>query len=83
MKSDYKVKNQCEAVETLIRNGIDIDDESRVILFSRRVPGLKLLGAIDYLKNYCNFNQLGEVATQSFLKAKMIQSAKHKMAVAK
>lgn len=76
--STFKINNQREAIETLIRNGIECDDNAKVILFSRRQPGLKLLTAIDYLKNRCNFNQLGEVATESFLKAREIQEKRNK-----
>lgn len=67
-----RIENQREAIEILIRNGIDVDDDARVILYSPRNTGLKLLKALDYLMNRCQFNRLGQVATESFLKAKRI-----------
>jgi len=71
VKSDrYLFNNQREAVECLIRNGVDIDDDARVILHTRRVRGLKLLAATDYLEHYCDYRNLGESATESFLKAR-------------
>lgn len=67
---EYQFNNQREAVECLIRNGVDIDDDARVILHTRRVRGLKLLAATDYLEHYCDYRNLGEAATESFLKAR-------------
>lgn len=66
------IQNEREAIEILIRNGVDADDNSKVVLHSKRVPGLRLLRAIDYLVNRCQYNKLGEVATESFLKARKI-----------
>lgn len=60
-----------EYADKLNRNGIEVDTEAKVILWSERQPGIQLLGAIDYLKGK-GFNQLGEVATESFRKAREI-----------
>jgi len=66
------IENQREAVEILIRNGIDTDDDSKVILYNPRPVGLRLLRAMDYLVNRNGWHKLGQVATESFLKAKKI-----------
>jgi len=70
----HKINNEREAIEQLIRNGIDADSDDKVVLYSSRTPGLRLMAAFDYLINRCNYRQLGQVATESYLKAKAIAS---------
>lgn len=72
------IANEREAIETLIRNGIDADSNDKVILFSPRPVGLRLRAAYDYLKNHCNYNHLNQTTTESYLKAKRIQRRKSK-----
>ena len=45
------------AINTLLNNGISVDTGARLVTFneSRRIPGIKLWGAIDYLKRFHNY----------------------------
>jgi len=43
------------ACNCITRNGGKISSEGKKISFGKNSPGLKILGAIDYLVHYCGF----------------------------
>lgn len=59
-----------EALVTLDKQGIPYDAEAKVVLFSDKPKGLRTWKAIDCLLHWHKWHHLGEVATESFLKAK-------------
>jgi hypothetical protein len=44
------------AINRLLMNGINVDSDRKTIVFSGRIPGIKLWGAIDYLCHRCGYS---------------------------
>lgn len=69
-----------EALATLDKQGIPYDVEAKVVLFSDRPKGLRTWKAIDCLLHWHKWYHLGEIATESFLKAKKFAEEQRKKA---
>jgi hypothetical protein len=46
---------ESEAIQTVIRNGLTVDFQARVVILGRSRPGVVIWAALDYLRNICGF----------------------------